>query len=52
MAILCDGREWSFYLPGEHGSYEDRRVYKLDLLERKLEEISKYLIQVYAGSGI
>lgn len=43
MAILCDGREWSFYLPGEHGSYEDRRVYKLDLLERKLEEISKYL---------
>lgn len=38
MAVLSDGREWSFYLPGEHGSYEDRRVYKLDLLERDLGE--------------
>ena len=34
MAVLTDGREWGFYLPGEHGRYEDRRVYKLDLLER------------------
>lgn len=34
MAVLTDGKEWGFYLPGEHGRYEDRRVYKLDLLER------------------
>ena len=39
MAVLSDGREWSFYLPGEHGKYEDRRVYKLDLLERDLGEV-------------
>ena len=38
MAVLSNGHEWSFYLPGEHGSYEDRRVYKLDLLERDLGE--------------
>lgn len=47
MAILTDGSEWSFYLPGEHGSYEDRRVYKLDLLERgrdkSCEMLRKYL---------
>jgi predicted type IV restriction endonuclease len=31
--VLTDGRTWSFYLPAEQGSYEDRRVYKLDLFE-------------------
>lgn len=38
MAVLTDGREWSFYLPGEQGSYDDRRCYKLDLTERSEEE--------------
>lgn len=32
--VLTDGRTWSFYLPAEQGSYEDRRVHKLDLYER------------------
>src|SRR5260370_10677904 len=34
FAILVNGREWSFYLPAEQGSYHERRVQKLDLLER------------------
>jgi predicted type IV restriction endonuclease len=34
FAILVDGREWSFFLPGEQGTYAERRVHKLDLLER------------------
>jgi len=38
MAVLTDGQEWHFYLPGEQGAYQERRVYKLDLLERDLEE--------------
>ena len=38
MAILTDGQEWSFYLPGEQGRYDERRVYKLDLLERNIED--------------
>lgn len=38
MAILTDGQEWHFFLPGEQGSYGDRRFYKLDLLEREPEE--------------
>ena len=38
IAILTDGQEWSFYLPGEQGRYFERRVYKLDILERSLEE--------------
>ena len=25
MAILTDGQEWSFYLPGEQGRYDERR---------------------------
>lgn len=38
MAVLTDGQEWHFYLPGEQGLYQERRVYKLDLLERSVEE--------------
>lgn len=43
MAILTDGQEWSFYLPGEQGRYDERRVYKIDLLERSLDEIENRL---------
>lgn len=39
MAILTDGPEWHFFLPAEQGHYQERRVYKLDLLERDSEEI-------------
>ncbi len=41
--ILTDGQEWSFYLPGEQGRYDERRVYKVDLLERSSEEASARL---------
>lgn len=34
FAVLVNGREWSFYLPAEQGNYSERRVQKLDLLER------------------
>ena len=43
MAVLTDGHEWSFYLPGEEGQYEERRVYKLDLLERSPAESTERL---------
>jgi predicted type IV restriction endonuclease len=38
LAILTDGREWSFYLPAEAGDYKDRRLYKLNILERDITE--------------
>ena len=45
--VLTDGRTWSFYLPAEQGSYEERRVYKLDFFERApveaTETLSRYL---------
>lgn len=43
FVVLTDGRTWSFYLPAEHGSYEDRRVYKLDLYERPASEAAEAL---------
>jgi Predicted type IV restriction endonuclease len=43
MAILCDGKTWGFYLPAEQGNYDERRVYKLDLLERTTEEAADKL---------
>lgn len=38
IAILTDGREWEFFLPGEQGDYRERRVYKLDIMERDIAE--------------
>lgn len=43
LAILTDGKEWSFYLPAEQGSYEDRRVYQLVFGERDPSEIEERL---------
>lgn len=38
LAILTTGQEWHFFLPAERGNYGERRVYKLDLLERDVDE--------------
>lgn len=43
MAILCDGKTWGFYLPAEQGTYDERRVYKLDLQERTTDEAAEKL---------
>jgi hypothetical protein len=43
FAILVNGREWSFYLPAEQGNYLERRVQKLDLLERDPQDSAKVL---------
>jgi len=53
--VLTDGKTWSFYLPAEQGSYEERRVYKLDLFERSpgesTETLSLYLARARIESG-
>jgi hypothetical protein len=53
--VLTDGKTWSFYLPAEQGSYEDRRVYKLDFFERSaveaLEILTRYLERSRVESG-
>ena len=43
FVTLTDGQTWSFYLPAEQGSYEDRRVFKLDLFERTKQESAQIL---------
>lgn len=55
MAILTDGREWHFFLPGEQGDYGERRVYKLDIVDRDVEEcverLQRYLLHSAVASG-
>lgn len=47
LAILTDGQEWNFFLPGEQGNYGERRVYKLNIVERDISEcvtrLTRYL---------
>lgn len=38
FAVLTDGRVWNFYLPSGQGNYQDRRLFKLDIVEFELVE--------------
>ena len=55
LAILTDGREWNFFPPGEQGDYGERRVYKLDIVDRDVKECSerleRYLLHSAVASG-
>jgi predicted type IV restriction endonuclease len=43
FAVLTDGRVWNFYLPSGQGNYQDRRLFKLDIVERELSEACERL---------
>lgn len=48
MAVMTDGREWHVYVPAGAGSYDERRVYLLDLLERSPAEAAERLTRYLA----
>ena len=55
MAILTDGQEWNFFLPTEQGDYSERKLYKLDILERDPQQaessLKRYLEYEAVRSG-
>lgn len=55
LCILTDGRDWSFFLPGAQGSYDDRRVYRLQIDHRPTSEsidaFTRYLSRTRIKSG-
>jgi hypothetical protein len=55
FAVLTNGQEWSFFLPAAPGSYDERLLYKLDLVEREVREavnrLSRYLAFERVRSG-
>ena len=38
LLVLTNGQMWQFYLPGEEGNYDDRRVHSLDLAQDSVHE--------------
>ena len=48
MLLLTDGQVWNFYLAAGAGSFNERRVYKLDLLERTVAESDWALVRYLA----
>ncbi|MDE2842294.1 MAG: hypothetical protein OXN21_02815 [Chloroflexota bacterium] len=52
LAVLTDGQEWNFYLPLELGGYQDRQVYKFDLLSRDTEECERRLNRYLSKSDV
>ena len=55
FVVLTDGQTWSFFLPTERGSYEERRVFKLDLCAWSSQEskdvLARYLEHGRVSSG-
>jgi predicted type IV restriction endonuclease len=45
LCVLTDGREWSFYLPSGQGTYDDRRVYRLQIDDRDPSECQRVLVR-------
>ncbi len=43
LCLLTDGRDWSFYLPSGQGTYDERRLYRLQLTERPPAESAQVL---------
>ena len=57
FAVLTDGQEWRFYLPAAAGAYDERMVYRADLLGQDVEQccyfLNRYLAKdaVFSGSA-
>lgn len=43
IAVLTDGREWSFFLPSGQGSYEERRFAQLDIIDDDSGSVTEVL---------
>jgi len=52
LAVLTDGREWEFYLPGEQGSYDERKVYKVDLYEQESKNAADKLLRYLSFDNV
>lgn len=52
LCVLTDGREWSFYLPSGQGSYDERRVYRLQLDDRDPAECARVLTRYLARDRV
>ena len=52
LCVLTDGREWSFYLPSGQGSYDDRRIYRLQIDDRAPDESERVLVRYLARDRI
>lgn len=56
FAVLTDGQVWRFYITMETGSYDERRVYQLDLLEQDdavcCERLERYLDKESVMRGV
>ena len=55
IAVLTDGRSWSFFFPSGHGSFQERRFARIDLVgdepENSAKALSDYLAVRAVQSG-
>jgi predicted type IV restriction endonuclease len=52
LVVLTTGKEWNFYVPYGPGKFVDRRVYRIDLLERSTDEIIERMQRYLAYDAV
>ena len=52
IAVLTDGRSWSFFFPAGQGSYQERRFARIDLVGDEPEDSAKTLLEYLAARDV
>ncbi len=52
LAILTNGITWSFYLPLNEGSWEQRKFYTIDILQQDSEDVTSKFIDFLSRDNI
>jgi hypothetical protein len=52
LAILTNGITWSFYLPLNEGSWEQRKFYTIDILQQDSEDVTSKFIDFLSKDNI
>ena len=52
MAVLTDGRSWSFFYPAGQGSYHERRFARIDLVSDEPQDSAKTLFDYLAVRAV
>lgn len=52
LAILTNGITWSFYLPLNEGSWEQRKFYTIDILQQDSEDVASKFIDFLSKDNI
>jgi hypothetical protein len=52
LAVLTNGKTWSFYLPTKKGDWKTRKFYTIDIIEQEPPEIAQLFINLLSKNSV